>query len=75
MIFRCENCINRTGCSENKEQYEQTCKVIGDIASALDKLSGYHSYYSLTIKCDYWCEDKEILCNTGEVPYTKGGVE
>lgn len=67
MIFNCEDCINRNNCSENKEQYERTCKTLHDVARGLDKLPEYSSYYSLEIKCDYWVKDREteVLCSDG----------
>ena len=57
MIYRCKYCKNRHDCPENKEQYERTCKTIGDIARAIDELPDYHCYYSLSLRCDYWSED------------------
>ena len=73
MIYKCENCVNRHNCCENKEQYERTCKVVADIARAIDKTPDYHCWYSLTIKCDYWVEDKETLAHTFDHPTEKGG--
>ena len=65
--YKCENCINRHNCPENQSQYKKLC-------SAIDKLTKkreYHSYYSLTIKCDYWIADESTMeqevycCNNG----------
>jgi hypothetical protein len=75
MIYKCENCVNRHNCCENKEQYERTCKTVGDIARAIDKTPDYHCWYSLTIKCDYWVEDKETLSHTFAHPTEKGGEQ
>lgn len=66
MIYRCENCKNRHDCTENKKQYERTCNTIGDIARAIDELPDYHCYYSLSLRCDYWCKDKETYIGYGE---------
>lgn len=73
MIYKCENCKNRHNCCENKEQYERTCAMIGEIARAVDKSPAYHCYYSLTIKCDYWVEDKETYDDAGQTSYTATG--
>lgn len=75
MIYKCENCKNRNNCCENKEQYERTCKMVGDIASAIDKAPDYHCWYSLTIKCDYWVEDKETYGQTFNCSIDKGSVD
>lgn len=66
MIYRCENCKNRNGCHENKEQYITTCNILSAVASGLDELPESHCYYSLTVRCDYWCEDKETYISTME---------
>ena len=60
MIYRCEHCVNRYSCPENKEQYTKTCDIIETVAKGIDKLKECHSFYSLTIKCDYWIYDKEL---------------
>lgn len=60
MIYRCEHCKNRDGCPENKEQYTNTCDIIDAVVRGIDKLPDCHSYYNLILKCDYWCEDKEV---------------
>lgn len=59
MIYRCENCKNRNNCCENKEQYEHTCNIIEAVAKGLDELPETHCYFSLSLRCDYWVEDKE----------------
>lgn len=61
MIYRCENCKNRNGCPENKAQYEKTCDIISAVVRGIDRLPDCHSYYNVTVKCDYWCEDKETV--------------
>lgn len=66
MIYRCENCKNRHDCPENKEQYKRTCNIISAIARGLDELSDHHCYYSLSLRCDYWYEDKETYIGTME---------
>ena len=73
MIYKCENCKNRNDCCENKEQYERTCKTVDDIARAIDKLPDYRCYYSLTIKCDYFVDDRETYAQTFAHPTEKGG--
>ena len=57
MIYRCENCKNRHDCPENQAQYQRTCNLIREIARALDETQNYHCYYTLTVRCDYWCDD------------------
>lgn len=59
MIYRCEHCKNRQDCPENKEQYIKTCDIINTVVRGIDELPECHSFYSLTIRCDYWVEDKE----------------
>lgn len=66
MIYRCENCENRHDCLENKEQYKRTCDVISAVARGIDELPDHHCYYSLSLRCDYWCEDKETYIGTME---------
>ena len=73
MIYKCENCQNRHNCCENKEQYERTCEMVEDIARAIDRTPKYRCYYSLTIKCDYWVEDKETYAQTFAHSTEKGG--
>ena len=57
MIYRCEYCKNRHDCPENKEQYEKTCDIISAVMRGIGMLPDCHSYYSWSLKCDYWCED------------------
>ena len=59
MIYRCEYCKNRRDCPENKEQYIKTCDIIDTVIRGIDELPECHSYYNLTLKCDYWIEDYE----------------
>ena len=59
MIYRCEYCTNRHDCPENKEQYMKACDIIDTVIRGIDKLPECHAYYNLTLRCDYWCEDKE----------------
>lgn len=66
MIFRCEHCKNRHDCPENKTQYKKTCDIISTIVRGIDKLPECHSYYCITVKCDYWCEDTETHIGTME---------
>ena len=56
MYYKCENCVNRYNCPENQTQYRKLCKAI----DKLTKKKKYHSYYSLTIKCDYWIADVQL---------------
>ena len=60
MIYRCGNCKNRHNCCENKEQYEKTCEIIEVVARGIDKLPDCLSWYSLTVRCDYWQEDEKL---------------
>lgn len=71
MIYKCENCKNRNGCTEKKDGYEKLCKDIENV----NKTHYPNCYYSITLKCDYWDEDKETYNDVGEVPCQKGGVE
>lgn len=57
MIYRCKYCKNRHDCPENKEQYEKTCDIISTVVRGIDMLPDCHSYYSVSVKCDYWCDD------------------
>jgi hypothetical protein len=57
MIFKCENCTNRVNCPERQEGYKDLCRVI----EAVDRACYHTAYYSVTLKCDYWVEDKETL--------------
>lgn len=59
MIYRCENCVNRHDCSENKSQYTNLCKVVNILINEADKLPDYRCYFSLTLKCDYFVEDTD----------------
>ena len=61
MIYRCEHCKNRHDCPENMEQYKKTCDIIDTVIRGIDELPECHSYYNLTLKCDYWYEDKEAV--------------
>lgn len=58
MIYRCGNCKNRNNCVENKEQYEKTCEIIETVARGIDRLPDCHSWYCVTVRCDYWEEDE-----------------
>lgn len=57
MIYKCENCINRVNCVEKQKGYKDLCRLI----EAVDKVCYPVAYYTLTLKCDYWIEDKETL--------------
>lgn len=74
MIYMCENCKNRHNCCENKEQYEKTCEIIDTVARGIDKLPDCRSWYSITVRCDYWEEDEEMgkckyCCDLEEEPF------
>lgn len=60
MIYRCGNCKNRHNCVENKEQYEKTCEIINTVARGIDRLPDCHSWYGITVRCDYWEEDEDL---------------
>ena len=68
MIFKCENCMNRISCPEKQDGYKNLCKLI----EAVDKACCPVAYYTLTLKCDYWIEDKETL-KMGTCDGKKGG--
>lgn len=70
MIFQCDNCKNRVDCPENKTQYKKTCDIISAVVRGIDRLPDCHSYYNVTVKCDYWCEDKETYINATESEVT-----
>lgn len=55
MIYKCEDCVNRVNCPEKQAGYKNLC----DIVEKVDKEHYPDCYYSLTLKCDYWVEDKE----------------
>jgi hypothetical protein len=40
-----------------QEGYKDLCRVI----EAVDRACYHTAYYSVTLKCDYWVEDKETL--------------
>ena len=66
MIYRCKHCKNRHDCPENKEQYEKTCDIASAFMRGIGSLPDYHSYYSWSLKCDYWYEDRETYVTTME---------
>lgn len=61
MIYKCENCSNRHNCPENKEQYQNLCNLLTTVVKEADKMPDYHCYFSFTLKCDYFVEDKETM--------------
>ena len=74
MIYRCENCKNRHNCHENKEQYTKTCEIINTVARGIDRLPDCNSFYGVTVRCDYWEEDKKMgeckcCCDSEEEPF------
>ena len=71
MIYKCENCKNRNNCKEKQDGYKGLCQTIEKI----DASCWSDCYYSLTLKCDYWVEDKETYNYIGEVPYEQGGEQ
>ena len=64
MIYKCENCKNRISCSEKQEGYKNLCKII----EKTDRDRWHDCYYTLTLKCDYWVEDKETYKEVSETP-------
>ena len=56
MIYRCEECVNRVNCPESQGGYEDICRLV----EAVDKACYRNAYYNLTLKCDYWVEDREV---------------
>lgn len=69
MIYKCENCKNRFDCPEKQTGYIRLCID----AEALNKMHYPNAYYTLTVKCDYWLEDKETYNDVGNVPETNVG--
>ena len=68
MIYKCEDCVNRNNCSENKAQYTTLCKVIEAVLK-LDKEEEFHSWFGLTMKCDYFVAERrycECECDGGD---------
>ena len=64
MIYKCVNCLNRYGCKEKQSGYINLCRDV----EALNRTHYPNCYYSLTVKCDYWVEDKESYDDIGYVP-------
>lgn len=50
MIYKCEDCVNNTGCCENQKEYKLLCQA----ADAISR--GFHCWFSLKLKCDYYNE-------------------
>lgn len=71
MIYICENCKHRHNCTENKNQYLKTCMIIDTVARGIDRLPDCNSFYTVTVKCDYWEEDSELSCISTNVPMLK----
>lgn len=71
MIYKCENCKNRVNCPEKQEGYKNLCRD----AETLNRTHYPNCYYSLTVKCDYWFEDKEIRNDVGDVCPVKEGAD
>ena len=69
MIYKCENCKNCADCPEKQTGYLRLCRD----AEALNKMHYPNAYYTLTVKCDYWVEDKETRNDIGVVCSTKEG--
>lgn len=62
MIYKCENCANRHNCTScNKENYQNLCNLLATVVKEADKMPDYRCYFSLTLKCDYFVEDKETM--------------
>lgn len=58
MIYKCDACKNRKNCCENKEQYTALCKVVEAVLE-LDKENEFHSWFSVTMRCDYFSPDAD----------------
>lgn len=60
MISDCNECVNRNDC-----EYIQNWKNFHDKASQffrdIDKNPETHSYFSYSIRCDYFYPDKSLL--------------
>ena len=69
MIFECEECVNRANCPEKQDGYKKLCRLV----EAVDKVCYPIAYYNLTLKCDYWVEDKEVTKRIFSTPTEKGG--
>ena len=53
MIYKCEDCLNKNNCVENKEQYTTLCKVVESVLK-LDKEPEFRSWFSVNMRCDYF---------------------
>lgn len=71
MIFKCENCVNRVNCPENQDGYKDLCGLV----EAVDKACYPIAYYNLTLKCDYWVEDKVETQRIFSTQTEKGGEQ
>lgn len=57
MIYKCENCKNKSLCPYNKKGYSELCKMVEEI----DRINWFDAYYSLILKCDYWVNEKQDI--------------
>ena len=60
MIYSCDYCVNRHDCHENKEEYTKACDLIAATLYEIEHNPDYLCWYSCSMKCDYWIEDKEL---------------
>lgn len=59
MIYKCKDCLNRECCTENKAQY-QALSTLVEAVNKLDRTEPFHCWYSLSLKCDYFIQDKKL---------------
>lgn len=57
MIYKCKDCASRENCPQDKAQYTALAKVVEAVLK-LDREDEFRSWFTLTMKCDYFCPDK-----------------
>ena len=60
MIYKCKDCANKNNCCENKAEYTALSKVVEAVLK-LDKEDEFHSWFSVTMKCDYFTPSKQDM--------------
>lgn len=65
MIYKCENCVSRNDCHENKSQYKTLSKAVESILK-LDEETEFHCWFSCNLKCDYFELDNATFPNDSE---------
>ena len=69
MIYKCEDCVNRNHCPENKNQYQALSKVIESVLR-LDREPEFNCYFNCYLKCNYFVPDNDSkqkeICTQGK---------